>query len=471
LRWDDTPKPLDKVIEEAVRLVEPSEEEKRRVEALASMILRKVSKVASESELKPTIVLGGSYAKGTWLKGEADIDVFVKFPKDLDKEEFERHGLDIALKSMRDYTPILRYAEHPYVEAFVDGVRANVVPCYDVKKGDWRSAADRSPYHTEFMINALDDNLKRGVRLLKKFMKGVEVYGAEIETQGFSGYVCEVLSLKYGSFLSTLKSASRWAEREFISLEKVSEEIKDVFPQASIIILDPVDYRRNLGTAISKRRLSEFVLASRLFLEKPSLNYFLVEKSYSLTKLEKSELTRNLVTLWFKHGMRSSDILWGQLKRSLNHISKQLDIHNFKVIRASCATDEKEDSAFIFLVERLEQPSIEIKMGPKVFRQEDSKKFMEKNLETSKLVWIGDDARLYTIMSRKIKSVDDFFYNLIHTPKGGSGIAPGLMNEIKNTYGIYVGEDNIKLASLRPWLARELVKIISPDRLMTGISN
>ncbi|MGQ9718413.1 MAG: CCA tRNA nucleotidyltransferase [Nitrososphaerales archaeon] len=470
-RWDDTPKPLNKVIEGALRLVEPSKEEKRRVEALVSMVLRKVSKVASESKLKPTVVLGGSYAKGTWLKGEADIDVFVKFPKDLDKEELERHGLDIALKSIRDYSPILRYAEHPYVEACVDGVRVNVVPCYDVKKGDWRSAADRSPYHTEFMVGALDDDLRRGVRLLKKFMKGVGVYGAEIATQGFSGYVCEVLSLKYGSFLSTLKSASKWAEREFISLEKVSEEIKDVFPQASIIILDPVDYRRNLGTAISRRRLAEFVLASRLFLEKPSLNYFVVEKDYPLKKLGKSELTRNLVTLWFKHSKRSTDILWGQLKRSLNHISKQLDVHNFKVIRASCATDEEEDSAFIFLMERLEQPGMDIKMGPKVFRQEDSRKFMKKNLETSKLVWIGDDARLYTIMDRRIKSVDDFFYSLIHAPKGGSGIAPGLMNDIKNTYEVYVGEDNIKLASSRPWLARELVRIISPDRLLADISN
>jgi len=457
---------LNKVIEEALKLVEPSKEEMDHVKALASIALQRVSKAASYSEFKPIVVLGGSYAKGTWLKGEADIDIFVKFPRDLEKKELEKHGLDVALNSMKDYNPVLRYSEHPYVEACIDDVKVNVVPCYDVKKGEWKSAADRSPYHTEFMAEALDDNLRREVRLLKKFMKGIGVYGAEIAIQGFSGYVCEVLSIKYGSFISTLKSASRWAERELISLDKIDEELKKVFPQAGIIILDPVDHRRNLGTAISQKRLAELVLASRFFLERPSIDYFISKKDYPLDKLEKSDLLESLVMLKFKHSKRSIDILWGQLKRSLNHILKQLDINNFKVIRANCATDGMENSAFIFLMERIDQPRIEVKMGPKAFRHEDSKKFIEKNVKMSKSIWIGDDARLYFMIERKVKSVCDLFYNLIHAPKGGSGIAPGLINDIANTYEVHVGKDNVRIASSMPWLAKELIKIVSSDRLL-----
>ena len=456
---------LKKVIEEALNLVEPSKEEIDHVKALASIVFQKVSKAASDSEFKPSAVLGGSYAKGTWLKGEADIDIFVKFPKDLEKKELEKYGLDIALNSMKDYNPVLRYSEHPYVEACIDDVKVNVVPCYDVKKGEWKSAADRSPYHTEFMVKALDDDLRREVRMLKKFMKGIGVYGAEIAIQGFSGYVCEVLSINYGSFISTLKSASRWAERELISLKKVDEDFKNLFPQAGIIILDPVDYKRNLGTAISQKRLADFILASRSFLEKPSINYLIRKKDYSLDKLEKSDLLKNLVTLKFKHGKRSIDILWGQLKRSLNHILKQLNIHNFKVIRANCATDEVENSAFIFLMERIDQPSIDIKTGPKVFRHEDSKKFIEKNIKKSKIIWLGEDSRLYTMIERRVKSVNDFFYDLIHAPKGGSGIAPGLINDIANTYEVHIGKDNFNIASSMPWLAKELVKIVSSNRL------
>lgn len=465
-RWNKMNE-LDKVIEEALQLVEPSKEEMDHVKALASIALQEVSKAAYDSEFKPRVVLGGSYAKGTWLKGEADIDIFVKFPKNLEKEELEKHGLEVALNSMRDYNPTLRYSEHPYVEACIDDVKVNVVPCYDVKRGEWKSAADRSPYHTEFMVKALDDNLCREVRLLKKFMRGIGVYGAEIAIQGFSGYVCEVLSIKYGSFISTLKSASRWAERELISLGKIDEELKKVFPQAGIIIIDPVDHRRNLGTAISQKRLAEFILASRFFLERPSIDYFIGKKDYPLDKLEESDLLENLVTLKFKHSKRSIDILWGQLKRSLNHILKQLDINNFKVIRANCATDGMENSAFIFLMERIDQPRIEVKMGPKVFRHEDSKKFIEKNVKMSKSIWIGDDARLYSMIERRVKSIYDLFYNLIHAPKGGSGIAPGLINDIANTYEVHVGKDNVRIALSMPWLAKELVKIISSDRLLT----
>ncbi|MEM3538928.1 MAG: CCA tRNA nucleotidyltransferase [Nitrososphaerales archaeon] len=457
----------ERVIEEVLKLVEPSKEEMDYVKALASIALEKVSKVAFDNKFKPKVVLGGSYAKGTWLKGEADIDIFVKFPKELEREELEKHGLNIALEAMKDYNPFLRYSEHPYVEACIDDVKINVVPCYDVKKGDWKSAADRSPYHTEFMIKALNDDLRREVRILKKFMKGIGVYGAEIAIQGFSGYVCEVLIIKYGSFLSTLKSASKWMERELISIYNVDEEFKKIFPQAGIIILDPVDHKRNLGTAISQKKLAEFILASRLFLEKPSIKYFIREDDYSLKKIEKSDLLDNIVTLKFKHGKRSVDILWGQLKRSLNHILKQLTINNFKVIRASCATDEVENSAFIFLMERIDQASIDIKMGPKVFRYDDSKKFIDKNIKSSKIIWIGDDARLYSIIERKVKNINDFFYNLIHASKGGSGIAPGLIDDLAKTYEIYIGEENIKIASLMPWLSKEIIKIVSTNKILT----
>ena len=74
----------------------------------------------------------------------------------------------------------MRYSEHPYVEAFVDTIRINVVPCYDVERGNWKSAADRSPFHTEFIKESFDEEKRLETRLLKKFMKTIGVYGAEI---------------------------------------------------------------------------------------------------------------------------------------------------------------------------------------------------------------------------------------------------------------------------------------------------
>ena len=95
--------------------------------------------------------LGGSYAKGTWLPEKADIDIFVKFNKKTPEKNFRNIGTEIGFQSLKKYKPYTRHAEHPFVEAIIDGTRVNIVPCYDVNKGEWQSATDRSIYHTKFM--------------------------------------------------------------------------------------------------------------------------------------------------------------------------------------------------------------------------------------------------------------------------------------------------------------------------------
>ena len=148
--------------------------------------------------------LGGSYAKGTWVSEKevdnVDIDIFVKFNKKTSEKDFRNIGIKIGFESLEKYKPYTRHAEHPFVEAIIDGTRVNVVPCYDVNKGEWQSATDRSVYHTKFMKQKLTSSMKGDVRILKKFLQHIEVYGAEIAKEGFSGYVSEVLISYFGSF-------------------------------------------------------------------------------------------------------------------------------------------------------------------------------------------------------------------------------------------------------------------------------
>ena len=68
-----------------------------------------------------------------------------------------------------------------------------LVPCYNVTIGNWKSSADRSPYHTSYMKENLNTYLIEQVRLLKKFLKSIGVYGSQLAISGFSGYVTEVL--------------------------------------------------------------------------------------------------------------------------------------------------------------------------------------------------------------------------------------------------------------------------------------
>src|SRR3990172_6022566 len=137
----------DLVLKVACKLAEPSPKEQKQLTGIANYVLKRVEKICMSKKLPLNPLLAGSFAKGTWIAGDADIDIFVKAPALLTKEELGKLGIEIGKAALRGHGPYMRYSEHPYVEAWVRGVKVNVVACYDVPKGEWMSSADRSPHH------------------------------------------------------------------------------------------------------------------------------------------------------------------------------------------------------------------------------------------------------------------------------------------------------------------------------------
>ena len=126
--------------------------------------------------------------------------------------------------------------------------------------GNWKSAPYRSPFHTEYVKDNLNNEMIRHVRLLKRMLKSINVYGAEIATNGFSGYVIEVLILKYCSLPSLLQVISDIKkEGNVFSINSVDEDVLKTFA-SPLVIIDPVDSRRNLGAAILTRALENWDL-------------------------------------------------------------------------------------------------------------------------------------------------------------------------------------------------------------------
>ena len=450
------------VLKQALKLVEPTQKEIDLVNKVAKNSLELVKKSASKFDGIVDVTFGGSYAKGTWLKGDVDVDIFVKIRPDVSEQEFERIGRQLGLQALRSYKPYLRYSQHPYVEAVVNDIKVNVVPCYDVEKGKWISAADRSPYHTQFVINSFDEEKRREARLLKKFMKTVGVYGAEIAKNGFSGYVCEVLILKYGSFINVLKAAAEFRENQVISIEKENKDIVSTFNSA-LIILDPVDQKRNLGTAISHESVGRMILVSRRFIRKPELRYF---AGNAMARRAIQKFNDNIVVIKFKHKRRSQDIIWGQLKSSMNAIAKQLGIHGFSVIRSACATDQGENSVFAFMLESMQLPKMIVKQGPKVFNHSDSVKFLEKNLNKGNLLWVGNDARILALVNNKFTDATVFLKSLLTKNMSTSGISQGLMNDLKRGVDIYTGS---RLGRIKESFIREAIDdLVATDEFAFG---
>ena len=410
----------------------PSKLNQKKLEKISREIGNEIMNFKDNRILE--VIVGGSFAKGTWL--ENDIDYFIMIESTVERKEFEEIGKSVGFYALRKYKPYLRYSEHPYVEGIVDGIRINIVPCYKVEKNKWKSAADRSPFHTIFMQSSLNDYLKGQVRVLKKFLKSIGIYGSQISVSGFSGYVTEVLVLKYGSFRNVLQTFADLKPNYIISLESLNEKATGKF-DSPIIIIDPIDSNRNLGAAISSECLAKFVLASRLFLNEPSIEFFKRPRKYS-SKIINS-FKSNLLIIEFKIQERSPDILWGQLKRKLASISKQLENARFKIIKKICFTDEREHAVFIFIIEFTNLPKLNLNLGPEIFRKNETNSFIKKRGKSSIMLWT-DDVRIVSIEERKKTSIKEHASQIIQKDIE-SGSRMGATQDLSNGYSIYLGNE------------------------------
>ena len=373
---------------------------------------------------------GGSYAKNTWLSKEADIDIFIKFKKSIPDEKFTEISKKIGFESMKKYNPYVRYSEHPYVEARIKKTKINVVPCYDVNLGEWKSSADRSPFHTKYMQNALTPKMRNEVRILKTFLKLTKIYGAEIAKQGFSGYVSEVLILNFGSFENIIKSIAKIQQNQIIG--KTSK----VF-ETSIIIIDPVDSNRNLAAAISDENIGKFILACRSFQNNPTLQFFKPKK----LKSSKNNL-ENVLVVKFNFKMRSPDIIWGQIKRATTSLTTQLELGGFNVLRNKSYSDEQSEAYLLFLLESTKIPKNYSKNGPEFFREDDCNGFISKNISKTELMWINDDKKIVSLEMRKYNDVVKFMTELLKKNLQ-TGIPKGLQGDFKKGFRVSVGNKNL----------------------------
>jgi len=416
---------MKQILNKVKRNVIPSKKLQSAKSQVAKIAFNSVERQVSKYPEVIQIEFGGSYAKGTWLPEKTDIDIFLKFKKSITEKKFVSIAKKIGFDSMKKFKPYVRYSEHPYVEAHIKGTRVNVVPCYDVEKGKWKSAADRSSFHTKFMLESLTGQMKDDVRLLKQFLKSGGVYGAEIAKQGFSGYVAEVLVWNFRSFENVIKKIAK------IKLGDVIGKASKKF-ETPIVIIDPIDSNRNLAAAISTENIGKFVLSCRAFLKKPSLSFF---KSRSSSKKN----LRDVIVVKFNYSARSPDIIWGQIKRAANSLATQMEVEGFKVLRNGAATDEKKEAALFFVSQALEIEKNMIREGPKFFRESDSEKFIAKNFKKGEIMWIDNKGKILSLQKRKTNNAKSFLNDLLKNHINKSGIPKGLKNDFKKGFKIIPG--------------------------------
>jgi tRNA nucleotidyltransferase (CCA-adding enzyme) len=304
-------------------------------------------------------------------------------------------------------------------------------------------------------------------------MKGVGVYGAEIKVGGFSGYLCELLVLNYGSFSKVLRSATDWKDRTIIDYQKhykLEDDAEKMFEEP-LVMVDPVDKRRNVAAAVKKDRYNEFIAASRAFMKAPNMNFFYPQEIEALESTEVINKIKargsTLVFISFNEAVTVPDVLWGQLYRHQRSLWKLISQHNFTVLGDAVWSNEKGLNIFIFEVENRFLPNMKRHLGPPLKRKKEYENFLQKHLGADSTIsgprledgrWIVDVKRKHTDIVELLKE------------KRGNGVTEIGPKAIADSLEVMVNDEILKQYSSNQDFAKFLTKYLEgKPRWLVGV--
>lgn len=395
---------MEAILAEVLARVTPTASEKQKEIELAKRIIKKIKSIEGKHV---SVMLCGSVARDTHLRNERDFDIFVLFEENLSREEFEKEGLRIGKRVFAGHEYWIEYSEHPYVKGIINGYEIEIVPSYKVRRASrLKSSVDRSPFHSRFLRKHLEEKHKKEVRLLKAFVKGVKCYGADIANEGFSGYLIELLVLKYGSFIECIKNASKWHKGIKIALK--DSHLKKCKCSGVLVFPDPTDPKRNVASALSLEQFARFVTASRAFLEEPSLDFFFPKKTkpMKLKRLKKELRERSVIAIELpKKEKMAKDIIYGQLKRFKSFCEGELIKLGFRPLNIKLAELTGSYCYFIEL-ENAELNKLVKVLGPPVFDEKNCRAFLAKHKKVVSGPRIENDV-LVIVEKRKVRKASD----------------------------------------------------------------
>lgn len=405
---------LQEVVQEVLKRVKPSQAEEDRVNKVLSKTVSTIREEFKRLEPEADVLIEGSIAKGTWLSGETDADVFIRFPVSWKKEEMGNMLIENVKRIFGPEKCRLRFAEHPYITVKIESINVDIVPCYKVEKGSYRGATDRTVFHTEFVKEKLSLEMRDEARLLKRFFKGIGVYGAEIKTRGFSGFLVELLVYYFGGFVKTLEALRSFKPPLTLDpgglYSNREEELARRARGSLLCVIDPVDELRNVAAAVSSESLSITQYAARMMLEKPSIEFFYPVYRASKNGLKEMIRSRglNMVSITIPVWTGIPDIMWGQAYRLLSRLGNSLEENEFRVLMEKAWSDEERNIVLIFVLEEIEKQAAVLHMGPPYFSS-NVPQFVETYLNNERTLVqpFPRNGRWWTILKPKAKDAKE----------------------------------------------------------------
>jgi len=442
---------IDSVLKSVLAKITPTEKEREETNRIKKIIVEAAQEIIKPHSLEMT--LAGSYIRDTWMRHKKEFDVFVIFPEACKREELEKLGLDIGKKLTEKLKGkhTIAYAEHPYVRAKIAGYDVDIVPCYKLKSGEKiKSAVDRTPLHNQWLLQHLKKEMSPEVRLLKQFTTSAGVYGSDMKTLGFSGYLCELLIINYGSFKNLAKEASNWKAAQFIDVwGRHKQPIKlEKFKNQPLIVIDPVDAERNVATVLSPENFAKFTNACRNLMKNPSEKFFFRPAARINTKALEAGIKKRgtqMIAILFDHPQILPDILYPQLRKTAGRLKGLLEHNEFAVMGFDVWGDGKK-CAILLELEVWGLPVIRKLEGPSIFSKKGSSQFLEKYrrgrvwVEEDK--WIAETNRKFLTAEEGLKAfLKDSEKNLLE-----KGVASYIAQQVSKGFRLAGAREIIRLA-------------------------
>ncbi|MBS3782363.1 MAG: CCA tRNA nucleotidyltransferase [Candidatus Thermoplasmatota archaeon] len=424
---------IEKIESQVLERVKPDKEERETVRKISKELLEILDNEL-DGKKEPKVV--GSVSKGTYLK-DPDIDIFVKFPLSASREKMEEKILNVGKKILEDTKE--KYAEHPYIYGYYKDHEIDIVPCYDIEDvSEMKSAVDRTPFHTEYIIDNLDEDQKEETILFKAYLEGIGAYGAKAEVWGFSGYLCELLILHYGSFKEVIKAASDWKPGKKIEIVEGQKDFDD-----PLVVIDPIDPERNVASPVSMEKFSLFVLSSKQFLKEPKMTFFFPNDVKTKDREKLSDLIKKRGTELIGLKVPKPDIvednLYPQVQKCLRKLLHQTSHKDFKILHSDYFIKDGE-ILFIVEVENSKLPEIKKHRGPPIW-VDNTEEFLDKY---GKAVYLEED-RMWVDKGREYTEIKNTLINIMDEVDLGSDLNPFFPDKCR-----FIGKNEILRSEKRP---------------------
>jgi tRNA nucleotidyltransferase (CCA-adding enzyme) len=152
----------------------------------------------------------------------------------------------------------------------------------------------------------------------------------------------------------------------------------------------------------------------------------------------------SLIFLTFGRINAVSDVLWGQLHRTRKALKKQLEIHDFRVLRDAVWSEDKV--SFVMFVFELEQRVLSRTVkhaGPPLEFEKECESFLSKYIANGDVVAgpFIDDGRWMVELPRKFTDAAEFLRAMLKSGGRAVGVAELVAKALTEGFLVLLGDE------------------------------